>query len=300
MWDARRLLFLLGPAALAGSACIVSVDGLSGGAFPDTDASPVEGSSTADGSSRDADASDAADAVVPKDGAVSSDAASMYRAIVVADAPLAYFRLDEASGTTAMDSSGFGNHSPYSAGFTFGAAGAIVHDPDTAVTLDGAGGCVAMNSNFGNFSGTNPFTLEVWAKPSMLDAIYRMAFSREAYVGTGHQAMFLFARGGDALGFQRIVDDTLVQILVSPPTLNVFSHIVATYDGAELALYVNGVEVGRTPDARSMPPISAPLYVGCGGVNAHGFTGVLDEAAIYNKALPATVVGMHYQAGASP
>ena len=59
-----------------------------------------------------------------------------YDQAVLADSPAAYWRLGEASGSSAADSSGNGNGGSYSGGVTLGAP-ALINDPNTAASFDG-------------------------------------------------------------------------------------------------------------------------------------------------------------------
>ena len=61
-----------------------------------------------------------------------------YASEVLADTPLAYYRLGEASGTTLVDSSGNARDGTYAGSPTLGAASLLVSDPsNTAVSFDG-------------------------------------------------------------------------------------------------------------------------------------------------------------------
>jgi len=66
-------------------------------------------------------------------------------AVVLGDGPAAYYRLDEASGTAAHDSSGNGNVGTYStAGVSYGISGAISNDSDPAASFNGSSGQVTI------------------------------------------------------------------------------------------------------------------------------------------------------------
>ena len=67
---------------------------------------------------------------------------SAYSAAVLADTPAGYWRLGEASGTTAADSSGNSNTGTYNGGVTYGAASGVPVDTDTSISLDGSSGYV--------------------------------------------------------------------------------------------------------------------------------------------------------------
>src|SRR2546430_16501003 len=62
-----------------------------------------------------------------------------YRASVLADHPVAYWRLDEETGTVLVDASGNGNDGTYAGAVTLGPPGALASDSDTAAGVGPAG-----------------------------------------------------------------------------------------------------------------------------------------------------------------
>src|SRR2546422_11078822 len=62
-----------------------------------------------------------------------------YRASVLADHPVAYWRLDEETGTGLVDASGNGNDGTYAGAVSLGQPGALASDGDTAVGVGPAG-----------------------------------------------------------------------------------------------------------------------------------------------------------------
>ena len=82
-----------------------------------------------------------------------------------------------------------------------------------------------------------------------------------------------------------------------PTGLNQWSHLVGTYDGTVLSLFVDGSLVGSAP--ASFSPGSVPLTIGrnISGDPRYPLDGVVDEVAYYNYALSADRVSAHYQTG---
>src|SRR5207247_1815173 len=84
-----------------------------------------------------------------------------YSSTVLADQPAGYWRLGEASGTAASDSSGNGNGGAIGGGVTLGAAGALTADTNTAMQFDGTSGAVEVPSST-SLSPTVAVTMEAW------------------------------------------------------------------------------------------------------------------------------------------
>ncbi|HEV3260444.1 MAG TPA: hypothetical protein VG013_26550, partial [Gemmataceae bacterium] len=93
-------------------------------------------------------------------------ASADYMQTVLADNPAGYWRLGEASGTTASDSSGNGHNGTYMGGVTLGQPGAIAGDPNTSVAFNGTNGIV--DTSF--VPNVLSFTIEAWVNPATASA----------------------------------------------------------------------------------------------------------------------------------
>ncbi len=264
-------LFLL---VIASGCSLVSLDGLTGGPGPP------------DASSGGSDAE--------------AGMATGYPAQVLADAPLAYWRFDEASGKkTAVDSSGHGNDATYQGGITLGAPGALAGDSDTAATFDGTSGFVTAGNLFA-FSGQTAFSLEAWVSVQPQSSYVGVITRNDAVGGPPSEGFLLFVDpSGGPFGFQRLDGpNTSTAASVASPAASGFTYVVATFDGLALVVYVNGESQGSQTAAFSIVGAVADFVVGAeaGGAD-HFFAGTLDEVAVYDKALSANEVIAHYVAG---
>ena len=82
-----------------------------------------------------------------------------YPTAVLADAPAAYWRLDEQTGTAVTDSSGHSYNGTVSGGVTLGVPGAHAGDPATAMSFNGASGRITTTFVQQNVS---VYSLEAW------------------------------------------------------------------------------------------------------------------------------------------
>jgi hypothetical protein len=72
---------------------------------------------------------------------------------------------------------------------------------------------------------------------------------------------------------------------------------VATYNGATMRIYVNGVEVGSgQAKTGNMRNSGQPLRIGTAAL-ADYWDGPIDEVAVYSTALPAATILAHYNNG---
>ena len=67
--------------------------------------------------------------------------------------------------------------------------------------------------------------------------------------------------------------------------VNTWTHLAATYDGATLRLYVNGVQVASGARSGSLAPSTRPLQIGGDSVYGQNFAGLIDDVRVYHVAL---------------
>lgn len=79
------------------------------------------------------------------------------------------------------------------------------------------------------------------------------------------------------------------------PTLNTWYHIVLTYDGSYLRLYVNGVEEKSMAVSGSLKTQTSPLVIGSTAPGKY-FNGNLANVAMYQRALTPAEIAMQYPA----
>jgi hypothetical protein len=221
-----------------------------------------------------------------------------YAQTVLADSPLAYWRFDEASGTTARDFSGNGHDATYMGGVQLGGPGAIAGESDGAAIFDGSSGYVDAGDLFA-FAGSQAFSVEAWVR-SVSEAGYGGIFSREDVAGGPPSEGYLgfVSPSNGVYGFQRLDGNDLTSVTSTASASGQYDHVVATYDGTTMTIYVDGAAQNMQTSSFGIAGAVNHFVVGAeaGGAEAF-FRGVLDEVAVYEHVLSPTRVNAHYLAG---
>ncbi|MBX3201527.1 MAG: LamG domain-containing protein [Labilithrix sp.] len=222
---------------------------------------------------------------------------SAYRAAVMADDPVAYFRFEEAAGAgSAVDEAGL-HLGTYHGGLVvpgFGGSArarqfAAGSGPVPVASLDG--------TDTLGFAGRSAMSVEVWlqrsgaAQPETC-VLSRYGPSARAPANAGGYRLML---GGATLRFERERADNPFE-LATPPSMEVGAdahHVVATFDGEHAVLYVDGGEVATADSDVELAESDQPLLIG--GCDAP-FGGTIDEVAVYAYALGPARVRAHYDA----
>jgi hypothetical protein len=228
-----------------------------------------------------------------------------YETWVVGDKPEAYWRLNDTT-SPILDSMGRHDGLPYAFGqvdsnltyLTYGQPGALANNSDT---------CMFFSSQYQNtvtvpYSSnlnTVPFTVECWAQlygSTPLSTYYAPVSSLAA--SGGDEGYLLYAaednlweswlgEGGTSWSFNQGAE-------VQP---NAWAHLVATFDGTNNCIYVNGVLSQSKVVTAFFQNLTSSFNIGCNGAqNGYYFEGYLDEVAFYQSALSATRVADHYDA----
>jgi len=221
-----------------------------------------------------------------------------YAGYVMADQPLAYWRLDETTGSTAALDRAGGYNGTYVGPVALQQAGALVADTDTAAAFT-ASSATKVSVPFNAAINPAQFTLECWAKDNgSSTSDYRSPFTSRQ---DSPQKGFTFYATPAPGNLWQLWDGTgsAWDVITGPAVqFNNWAHLVATFDGTTKRFYVNGVQVGSSTGAYAANPLNA-LKIGAGGGSADSylFNGGIDEVAVYGTALSAARVAAHYAMG---
>jgi hypothetical protein len=221
-----------------------------------------------------------------------------YRAAVIADSPVAYWRLDD-TGSAAVDAMGHADGT-YQGSCTHGVAGALAGDPDTAVALDGSS-CEVVLPDPGSlleFTGTQPYSLEAWIDDAAVTTGFRVVFSKESRM-TGPVDGYAMVDSPTGAYFERAVSHSAPTTMPATHPNGQYVHLVGVFDGSAFVLYTDAVAGIAYADGSAMPAYTADGLIGA-DLDGDHFAGSIDEVAVYGHALTAQQVATHYQIATTP
>lgn len=193
-----------------------------------------------------------------------------------------YWLMNGASGLTAYDLSGFGNHG------TFGAGAAAPSWKPQGIYYDGGDHINCGTENSLNMGAGN-FTIGTRFKTS---AYGTLTGKGSTYTGGKRYYIGMYSGGGI---FISIDDNVASKTLISTLNYddNIWHFAVGVRDGNNLRLYIDGIEDPNSPlDITGVGSTDSPraYYIGAiwredtGVINEH-FTGNIGNAWVYNRAL---------------
>ncbi len=233
---------------------------------------------------------------------------------VMADGPTGYWRLGDRQGSSvAVDSSGNGHDGKVSGGVTFGQRAFPLGD--TAALFDGATGRIMVPNVGPKKREINPtrITMEAiirWDGPTN---VQQRIIEKQSYVGIPQYGMSV-TPDGHVFVELRMSDGTPNLVIVNATSTDVVTrgantHVAATYDGRTIRIYINGLPSGEKLinqasevdiDIKDDEDDQVALVLGDRydppGQAQRTFNGLIDEVAIFPRALASERIQAHYEA----
>jgi glucose/arabinose dehydrogenase len=190
---------------------------------------------------------------------------------------------NEASGTSATDSSGNGNTATlvngvaqtagnYGGGLTFDGVNDYLTVPDSpSLNIAGTGLTLTMWINPQALAGGDSVVLGKFWNATMTDPYYQ--YGLELTGGTVPN-FFVGTTGGPVSASMGIA-----------LALNQWSHLAVVFDGSQVLYYLNGTLVTTASLPATITARSNPFRLGADNNTQQFFKGSLDEVRIYNRAL---------------
>ena len=213
---------------------------------------------------------------------------------MLADEPIGYWRLGETFGSTAADETGT-NPGVYENGPTMGLPGAIDGDTDGALGFDGVDDDVRIPASPSLDVG-HQVTFEAWTKYAAGDGVGPIL---EYSLNGGMGMHFWRFSDEDSLWVNFVSMGGAAYSGMAGATLtpDVWHHVVLTYDGNTVAMYVDAVQVLTAVTGPMDPDTRGDLYIGERPISGYHMKGELDEVAVYPYALSQQQIQTHYDVG---
>ncbi|MEQ1828577.1 MAG: LamG-like jellyroll fold domain-containing protein, partial [Pirellula sp.] len=224
-----------------------------------------------------------------------------YDDAILVDTPVAYWRLNESAGTVTANRIAPSTPDGTIIGpIGYSAGGLLANSPDFGLAFTGTQSITVPNSTLINTSSNGAKTIELWFNASNVQprqVIYQQGDSTSGlnlYVDAGQ----LYFGTWNAGVFGPTVKSNI--------TSNTTYHVVGVFGASTATLYVNGVQVATGGTSGSIAPqagitsiggaVSTRFHGNTTATSGNNFTGTIDEVAVYNTALTAAQIGMHYAA----
>jgi len=185
-----------------------------------------------------------------------------------------YWNFDDIQGDVAEDSSGNENHAtlvrgPQQVVGKFG--GALNFDRAKQQMVE-----VPHSDSFATI--TDAVTMEAWVNPANFDSW--VSFGEK---GSGiDYGMFInpaaFVRMHYTAGGQLNTANNIIEA-------NEWTHVVGTYDGRNVRIYINGEVQAETEATNQIPAGTGTYDIGATNKGRDWFTGMIDEVKLYNRGL---------------
>ncbi|WP_436497250.1 PKD domain-containing protein [Actinokineospora sp. HUAS TT18] len=232
-----------------------------------------------------------------------------YCDVVAADNPAGWWRLGEASGTSAVDSSPNGKHGTYGGATApvLGVVGAVAGQADTAVGFAAAGGSrVELPVNLNLANKTN-MTMEAWVKTGVTGKVQRLITDHfdNTNSNNGYAALQVSATG-KAQFHIRLLDPVEAPgtfwersnyIGSTTITDNTWHHLAVVRTPNSVTLYVDGQADGTWTETQYHQSFVRASLGQRFLVSGATGTFQIDEAAVYTTALTAERIATHHNTG---
>jgi hypothetical protein len=223
---------------------------------------------------------------------------------------IASWSFDSVSGKTFYDVTGHG-YTAVGSGDSIGITDGLL---GKALDCRGTGFDVYVNNSANNFNLVK-YSVEAWVYSYVnlqnIGSFYNFrSIFDNARVGDGGSGIVggyameiddrgvpYWCAGAPATGWVGCFSDSML-------LPNQWYHLVSTYDGATMKMYVDGKLTNQTAYAEISTPNPNPARIGCQymifdqsgltGAPRNWFTGKIDEMKVYNYALDSLTVAQHY------
>ncbi len=215
---------------------------------------------------------------------------SYYDTTILADSPVSYWNFADPSGTSAVDSAD-SNNGTYTAGFTLGGA-APFPGMSGSTAFNGSTGYVTVPDATNLHLTSSGISIEAWIKTS--SGVAQMILAKYP-AGTFTGFALCINPLGTSSGKPGMFTGATWQVATGSPSLadGYWHHVVGTYAGTAIKIYVDSVLMLSTTVASSLSNTTA-LTIGRNSAGSDTFfIGSIAAPAVYNSAISAATIAAH-------
>jgi len=188
-----------------------------------------------------------------------------------------------------------------------GQPGAVAAGGDQSVGYAGGANTSIPFLSSLNPAASSPFSIEFWSLPSASDNDDTPVSNRFATGNRSGWTFFQRAAGWNFRMYNGVSGGLGWDLTGGTSTLNVWNHVVATWDGNAALLYVNGALADSTNDPAATgvynvnTALNSPvLSIGANFDGGSPSTALMDEVAFYGSALSLAQIQSHFNTASSP
>jgi len=217
-----------------------------------------------------------------------------YQLKVIKDSPIAFWPLDESSGTIAADSSGCGNNGTYVGSpaanmlplIPGGGSGTKITNTSyiTLPTSKDFYGSTVSNGLGNKYSSDNDFTLEIWISPSIQSS------AETTILADITDSIGLYWEKGDIV-FKATGSE---QIRWAVTYTKKAIHVVGVYSVNSIHLYIDGTQVASKTLETNFKFTNTSLDLQVGPTSNAGDFFIVDAPAVYRYGLNSSAINRHY------
>ncbi len=194
-------------------------------------------------------------------------------------ATVLHWTAGEGAGTTTQDSTGLGHTGTFAGTAAWVKTGRFTN----AYSFDGTAGNIVSTASTTDLKPA-AISILAWVNPAAAGS-YPMFVSKQ-----GASSGYELRMHASALTAELAINDAVVATDTTPMVVGTWYFLVGTYDGANLRIYKDGVQVGSFAYTTALAGNNNALAIGDRAAGGQPYSGRIDDVQIRNVAMTAAEV----------
>jgi CSLREA domain-containing protein len=165
-------------------------------------------------------------------------------------------------------------------------------------SFDGVDDQILVAHNANQNTGAQ-ITLDAWIRPTAFAPLNsNPSIINKRTAGNAEGYTFEVNNAGNGLYFEITTSNGVFSATAANAlTLNTWQHVAATFNGANLKIFLNGSQVASSAGTGTINAVTSDLVIGRNIALGTSFTGQIDEVELFNRALLQTEIATIADAG---